>query len=100
MNYNIKFHDDAKKDLESFDKSVKILIFKQIKKISENPEFGELLGNKKGMDLTGMRKIYVMKKKIRIVYQIIDSELVVFVISIGKRDKGVVYEVAFNRITN
>jgi mRNA interferase RelE/StbE len=50
------------------------------------------------MDLTGCRKLYLMKKKIRIVYKIIEKELVVFIITIARRDKGEAYYIASERI--
>lgn len=46
------------------------------------------------MDLTGFYKPYLMDKKVRIVYRIIDSETIeiVEVWGIGKRDKMEVYK--------
>ena len=42
--------------------------------------------------------MYVDKKKIRIVYQIIDNEIVVEVIVVGKRDDMKVYAKASERL--
>jgi len=39
-----------------------------------------LLGNKAGMDLTGFYKIYILKNKIRVVYEIKENILVIRVI--------------------
>ena len=87
MNYEISFHIKAKSELEGLDGRERILVLKQLKKLSNNPYFGEELGNKAGMNLTGYRKIYVDKKKIRIVYKIIEDKILIYVISIGKRDR-------------
>jgi mRNA interferase RelE/StbE len=97
MSYKVVFHKDAKKELDKFDLNTKLIILKQIKKIKENPEIGEELGNKAGFDLTGYRKIYAYKKQIRIIYKIIEEEIQVYIIAIGKREKMVVYKKASNR---
>lgn len=91
MSYKIVFHEAAVKDLEQIDNSVRILVIKQLKKLQDNPYLGIELGNKGGMNLVGYRKLYVMKKKIRIVYKIIEKKLVVFIVTIAKRDKGEAY---------
>ncbi len=98
MSYSVIFHIEAQKELDSLDNSVRIIVLKQILKIRENPEIGHILGNKAGMDLSKFRKMYAFKKKIRIVYEIINEELIVYIISIGKREKGKVYEDSFRRI--
>ncbi len=97
MSYKIVFHEEAVKDLDNLDNSLKIFVLMQIKKLSENPELGDYLGNKAGMNLTGFRKLYLLKKKLRIVYKIVESELVVFIIAISKRDIGEVYNIASER---
>jgi mRNA interferase RelE/StbE len=50
------------------------------------------------MDLSEYRKTYVDKKKIRIVYKIVEDKVEVFVITIGKRNDMEVYKNAFLRI--
>ena len=98
MNYKVLFHIEAKKELDNLDGSVKLLVLKQIKKLIKNPQLGEALGNKAGIDLSGYRKIYVNKKQIRIIYKIIEEKIEVFVISINKRDKMKVYEISAKRL--
>jgi len=49
------------------------------------------------MNLTGLRKVYVAKKQVRIVYEVIDDILVVHVIAIGKREDMEVYKQAEQR---
>ena len=56
-----------------------------------SPKLGELLGNKNGINLTGLRKMYVAKKQIRIVYEIVENIIVVKVLAIGKRKDMEVY---------
>ncbi|MDD5373245.1 MAG: type II toxin-antitoxin system RelE/ParE family toxin [Sulfurimonas sp.] len=95
--YEIKYHPLVEADLEQLNHSVRIEVFKKLKKIQISPELGQLLGNKNNMDLTGLRKVYVAKKQVRIVYEIIDNLLVVKVITIGKREDMEVYKQAQQR---
>ena len=97
MNYKIKFHPLAEKELNKLDGSVKILVVKQISKLSNNPEYGEDLGNKHGYDLTGYKKIYVNNKKIRIIYKIEKEKVLIKIIAIGKRNDFEVYQDADKR---
>jgi mRNA interferase RelE/StbE len=96
--YKIIFHPEAQQELISLDGSVRIIVLKQIKKLEQFPQLGELLGNKHGYDLTGYRKLYVNKKNIRIVYSIIEEQILVKIIAIGKREDFQVYKDANNRI--
>jgi mRNA interferase RelE/StbE len=59
---------------------------------------GAQLGNKMGIDLSGYRKIYVDKKKIRIVYKIVEKRIVVQIIAVGKREGMQVYQNAAKRL--
>ena len=46
------------------------------------------------MNLTGLRKMYVAKKQIRIVYEIVENIIVVKVLATGKREDMKVYKQA------
>ena len=92
--YEIKYHPLIESDLKKLSNSVRIEVFKKLKKIQSSPELGELLGNKNGMNLSGLRKMYVAKKQIRIVYEIVESMIVVKVLVIGKREDMIVYKQA------
>ena len=96
--YDIEFHNDVKKDLKKLGYSVSYLVLKKLKKIAKNPMFGEELGNKANLDLTGYKKVYVNNKKVRIVYRIVEEKILVYVISVGKRDDMDVYKKATKRI--
>lgn len=98
MTYKIIVKEEAKNDLSELSHTQKILIIKQFKKLEKSPQLGVLLGNKSGYDLTGYRKMYADKKKLRIVYRIIDDIIVVEIIAIGKRDDMNVYQKANERI--
>jgi len=90
--YDIQFHPLVADDLKKLNNSVHIEVFKKLKKIQESPELGVLLGNKNNMNLSGLRKVYVSKKRVRIVYEIVDDVLVVKVIAVGKREDMQVYK--------
>ena len=95
--YEIKYHPLIENDLKQLNNSIRIEVFKKIKKIQKSPELGEPLGNKNGLNLTGLKKMYVAKKQIRIVYEIIDNIIVVKVLAIGKREDMEVYKEADKR---
>jgi mRNA interferase RelE/StbE len=78
--YTIKTHFLVEEDLKALDHSLVLLVFKKLKQLQNAPQQGELLGNKYNMDLSGYRKVYVAKKKVRIVYKIVNDELVIYVI--------------------
>ncbi|MCK5162584.1 MAG: type II toxin-antitoxin system RelE/ParE family toxin [Desulfobacula sp.] len=98
MNYKILFHPDAAREVEKLDNQVRLLVFKQIKKLSLTPGLGRELGNKQGLDLSGYRKIYADKKRIRIVYKFSDKTIMVQIIAVGKRESMKVYKDAAKRI--
>ncbi len=95
--YEIKNHPLIGRDLKELDQSIRILVFKKLLKLQSSPEIGLPLGNKNNLDLTGMYKVYVAKKKVRIVYEILGGELIVHIIAIGKREEMEVYRKAFYR---
>jgi len=97
MTYKVVLKTEAKEDLDELSHSQKFLIVKQFKKLETSPQLGILLGNKAGYDLTGYRKMYADKKKLRIVYRIVDDVIEVEVIAIGKRNDMDVYVKASER---
>jgi mRNA interferase RelE/StbE len=94
MTYKILFHTEAQKELNKLDGSVKLIVLKQIKKLTTKPLLGEVLGNKASSDLTGYRKLYANKKKIRIVYRIDEGKIEIYIITINKRENLEVYNIA------
>lgn len=98
MRYSVTLTEDAADDFRRLDGSLKQSVAKQLKKLETSPLLGEHLGNKAGLDLTGFYKLYVAKKSIRIVYRIIEREVIVEVVAIGKREKLAVYRTSLKRI--
>jgi len=99
MAYKIEFLPEAEKDFDALDGSVKRDIAKKIDALSENRFLGKPLGIKYGVDLTGFYKIYVSKKKHRIVYRLMGKHIeVIEIVGIGKRDKEEIYKRVARRL--
>ena len=98
MSYSLLFHPKVDEDLKEFSHTQKRLIFKQLQKIEKSPELGQLLGNKNGYDLSGCRKMYADNKQIRIVYKIVEEQIIIEVVALGKRDEMEVYKNASQRV--
>lgn len=98
MQYNVVLTAAAAEDFRQLDGSLKEPVAKQLRKLESTPRLGEHLGNRAGLDLTGYYKLYAAKKSIRIVYRIIDQEILVEVVAIGKREDLVVYQEALKRL--
>lgn len=99
MAFKVEFHPEAVKDFERLDGSIQKEIVKKIDALSENPFLGKPLGNKMGLDLTVFFKLYLAKKKIRIVYRLLKDYLeVIEIIGIGKREKEEDYKLILRRL--
>jgi len=99
MVYKVEFLPDAEKDFDALDASIRKEVAKKIDALAENPFLGKPLGKKYGMDLTGFYKIYVSKKKYRIVYRLTGKHIeVIELVGIGKRDKEEVYKLVARRL--
>ncbi|MDA8077682.1 MAG: type II toxin-antitoxin system RelE/ParE family toxin [Nitrospiraceae bacterium] len=99
MAYKIEFIPEAGKDFEALDMSLKKDAGKKIDALSINPFLGKPLGNKLGIDLTGLYKLYFHKKRYRIVYRIMEERVEVLeIIGIGKRDKEEIYRLVAKRV--
>ena len=95
--YNILFHEAVRKDLKKIDRSILNFFEKKLKQIIKNPEIWIELWNKYWLNLTGFRKVYFANKKYRIVYQLQDKEICIYIVSVGKRESMKVYREAYKR---
>lgn len=98
MSCEVKLHPLALAELQSLDGRLRLLVAKQLLKLQGNPLAGKELGNRAGMDLAGYRKLYLDNRRIRIVYQYRQEIVIVFVLSIGKREDMAVYIEAARRM--
>ena len=98
MTYKLIFKEGVEKDLAKLSTYQEMIVLRQFVKLQHAPQLGTPLGNKAEYNLSGCKKIYVDKKKIRIVYRVIDDEIIVEVIVVGKRDDMKVYGEASKRL--
>jgi len=99
MAYRIEFLPEAEKDYAGLDRSIRKEVAKKIDAFAENPFIGRPLGNKFGIDLTGFYKLYVAKKRYRIVYRLAGEHIeVIEIVGIGKREKEEIYRLVAKRL--
>lgn len=93
MTYKLDFLDEALKEWKKLNPSIKEHLKKKLQKVLENPRVPK---NK----LSGHPNRYKIKLRsigYRLVYEVIDDEIVVLVIAVGRRDHGSVYDDAESR---
>lgn len=93
MSYKLKFLPTALKEWKKLDNSVQTQLKKKLK---ERLEFPHVVS----CQLSGFENHYKIKLRAsgyRLVYEVIDEEICVLVIAIGKRDKNMVYKKANER---
>ena len=96
--YELQLHPKVEDDLKELDNALQIQVCKKLKQIQISPQLGLPLGNKNNMNLSGFRKVYVDKKRVRIVYEVQNDVLSIYTIAIGKRDDMEVYKKANERL--
>jgi len=95
-NWKVELVPEAQTDFKRLDASVKKRVLKQLIKLEKNPNCGDPLGNKAGINLEGYFKLYADEKRIRIIYEKVDN--IIKVIAIDKREDMEVYRIALKRI--
>jgi mRNA interferase RelE/StbE len=93
MTYKLKFLPSAKKEWDKLDSSIKSQFKRKLEKCLQNPH---IPANR----LTGFECAYKIKLRaagFRLVYEVNDQEITVFVIAVGKRENNVVYDKAKSR---
>lgn len=87
MIYLLDFHPKALKEWKKLNNSIKVQFQKKLKERLENPR---IIKDK----LSGYENMYKIKLKnigYRLAYEVKDDEIIVFVISVGKRENEKVY---------
>ncbi len=93
--YRLKFVPDAWREWQALDGSIKQALKPLLAKRLQNPHVpGALLHR----ELAGCYKIKLLKQGYRLVYIVEDDELVVLVLSVGKRQDSAAYLAATKRI--
>lgn len=91
--YGLKFLPTALKEWKKLDSSIQIQLKKKLKERLLNPYVP-------ASRLHGFESHYKIKLRssgYRLVYEIIEDEIVVLVVAVGKRDKNLVYQKASKR---
>lgn len=91
--YGLKFLPTALKEWKKLDSSIQDQLKKKLKERLQNPRVPS-------SRLHGFENHYKIKLRAsgyRLVYEIIETEIVVLVIAIGKRDKNFIYQKAGKR---
>ena len=96
LTWKVELIPEAQADFNSLDGSVKKLVLKQLIKLEQDIKYGDPLGNKAGINLEGYFKLYADKKRIRIIYEVMDD--IIKIIAIDKREDMEVYRIALKRI--
>ena len=93
--YRLKFVPDAWREWQALDGSIKQALKPLLAKRLQTPHVpGALLHR----ELVGCYKIKLLKQGYRLVYMVEDDELVVLVLSVGKREDSAAYLAAAKRI--
>lgn len=94
MTYKLKFLPSAKKEWDKLDNSIKSQFKSKLRKCLENP----CVPANKLRDFDCAYKIKLRSAGYRLVYEVDNQEIVVFVIAVGKRENNDVYDKAKNRV--
>lgn len=99
MAWDIRITDEARKDYDKMEGSVRRQILAGIVKVAKAPlpspnGYGKPLGNRKGNNLTGFFKIKYRGTGIRVVYTLAVEKSVMNIIVISQRDDNFCYDLA------
>ncbi len=87
MIYSLEFHPKALKEWQGLNHSIKLQLHKKLKERLQNPRVPK-------DKLSGFENVYKIKLKTigyRLAYEVKDAGIVVYVVSIGKRENNKVY---------
>ncbi len=94
MSYSLVFKQDAQKEWQKLDSTIKAQFKKKLIERLENPRV-------ESSRLNGMKDCYKIKLRsagYRLVYQVRDQEILISVVAVGKRNRNQVYKIATKRI--
>lgn len=90
MIYNLEFEENALKEFKKLGATVKEQFKKKLATVLANPH----IPANKLHHMAGCYKIKLRSSGYRLVYKVIDDDVVVFVLAVGKRDRSEVYSAA------
>ena len=88
MTYKIRFLPTALKEWKKLAPPIQNQFKNKLKERAQNP-------HNKASQLRGFKNIYKIKLRsagYRLVYEVSDKEIVVYIIAVGKRERGLFYE--------
>jgi len=88
MTYSLEYMPKALKEWKKLDHSLKIQFYKKLEKRLDNPRVPK-------DKLSGYENVYKIKLKssgFRLAYEVKDDEIVVLVLSVGKRENSQIYK--------
>ena len=94
MSYKLEFVQSALKEWEKLDAPIRALFKKKLAERLDAPRIDV-------SRLNGMTDCYKIKLKssgYRLVYKVLDQEIVVLVVAVGKRERNAVYKMAMKRV--
>ncbi len=93
MTFELRFKTEARKEWDRLGATVQKQLKKKLKERLENPHVpaSKLYGSH------NRYKIKLRSSGFRLVYEVLDDEIVVVVIAVGKRDRNAVYSKAAKR---
>lgn len=94
MTYKLKFHEKALKEWQKLGEPIKSQLKKKLIERLENPH---VQADRLSGFSTALYKIKLRAAGYRLVYEVNDNEITVFVLSVGKRDSLPAYENARNQ---
>ncbi len=104
MNWDLRYLPEAEDDLDRLDNGVRKIVLKAIKKVRKNPlpknegGYGEPLGHKQDIDLSGYLKIKIRNVGIRVIYKLERIENQMVIVVVGARRDNIVYNTANQRL--
>ena len=87
MTYNLDFHPEALREWEKLNSTIRLHFKKKLKERLENPRVPK-------DKLSGYGNVYKIKLRsigYRLAYEVKDEEILVLVLSVGKRENNSVY---------
>ena len=93
--YCLEFDDRSLKEWDALDGSVRKKFEKKLEKLIWHHHSP---GNELHRDLSGFYKIKLLKDGCRLIYQVIDERIIIYVIAVGRRADNEIYELASKRI--
>ncbi len=93
MSYKLKFLPSALKEWKKLAPPIQKQFKNKLKERLQNPR-------NKASQLRGFKDVYKIKLRsvgYRLVYEVNDTEIVIYIIAVGKRERGLVYSKAESR---